>query len=32
MTRSRVAAEKPLPSAMTRDTIAIDTPLRPATS
>jgi hypothetical protein len=31
-TRSRVASEKPFPSAMTRDTVAVDTPLRCATS
>ena len=31
-TLSLVAAEKPLPSAMTLDTVAVDTPLRLATS
>ena len=31
-TRSRVAAEKPLPSVMTLNTVAVDTPLRFATS
>ena len=32
-TRSlRVAVEKPLPPVITRDTVAVDTPLRSATS
>jgi hypothetical protein len=32
LTRSLVLAEKPLPSAITLDTVAVDTPLRLATS
>jgi hypothetical protein len=31
-TRSLVAVEKPLPPVITRDTVAVDTPLRSATS